>query len=701
MRQNVNHGLLQVHAGQVQGLEGACHGPHVAVHLGRLAQKNVHGHVHRRFISSIDQLQLALFGGNTNHRKRATLALAQGPEQLQGFRGDGQHIAFLALVAPDFLGRHAGFLELYGAQIEARTAPCVVSQLGEGVAQAASAHVVDGEDGVAATGGAAICAHHPALVDHLLRPALNLGVAALHRVKVQLRRIGAGGHGAGRTAAHADTHAGATQLDQKAAGGELHLVGLLGVDDAQTARDHDGLVVAAHHGVHIAGHGLFVFAEVAQQVGPAEFVVEGRAAQGAFDHDLQRAGNVPGLATHLVGHAAPELGDGKAGQARLGLGAAAGGALVADLAACTGGGAGERGNRGRVVVGFHLHQNVIDFAMLFVAGCAYPACSSGRFGCKSLDLHAFHHRGVVRVRHQHVLRMELVRVADHAEHALVLRHAVDGELGVEDFVAAVFAVGLGKHHQFHVGGVAAQRGECVHQVINLISGKGQAKLGVGSYQSIFAARQYVHMVHGRGLQGIEQLLRLGTVQHGAFGHSVVQQGAHSLQLLRCQGAFAQQTILQAQAILHQPLYPLHGQAAVVGNVGSLGGPRAHRAETRAHHNRGPFRRPGVRVTVGQQCGQLVSQGLVQSRLGRSQMHETGCDTGNFVAHAVQRWQELLDAEMAEGIAALECGDVQGHCGGLVRGEGGSRMKRGAGQRRRFYPCKPACLRWVRWDNRAP
>jgi hypothetical protein len=60
---------------------------------------------------------------------------------------------------------------------------------------------------------------HPALVDDLLRTALDLGVAALHRVKVQLRRVGARGHGAGRAAAHADAHAGAAQLDQQAAAG--------------------------------------------------------------------------------------------------------------------------------------------------------------------------------------------------------------------------------------------------------------------------------------------------------------------------------------------------------------------------------------------------------------------------------------------------------------------------------------------------
>ena len=150
---------------------------------------------------------------------------------------------------------------------------------------------------------------NPALVDDFLRPALNLGVAALHRVKVQMRRIGAGGHGAGRAAAHADTHAGAAQLDQQAAGGEFDLVGLAGIDYAQPTGDHDGLVVATLHGVHVTGHGLLVFAEVAQQIGAAKFVVERSTAQRAFGHDLQRTGNVLGLAKVT----SPKFGDGKTG----------------------------------------------------------------------------------------------------------------------------------------------------------------------------------------------------------------------------------------------------------------------------------------------------------------------------------------------------------------------------------------------------
>ena len=46
--QHLDHGVLQGQAVQIQRCELALHGRHVAVHLGRLAQQHVHGHVHGR-----------------------------------------------------------------------------------------------------------------------------------------------------------------------------------------------------------------------------------------------------------------------------------------------------------------------------------------------------------------------------------------------------------------------------------------------------------------------------------------------------------------------------------------------------------------------------------------------------------------------------------------------------------------------------
>jgi hypothetical protein len=59
--------------------------------------------------------------------------------------------------------------------------------------------------------------------------------------------------------------------------------------------NHDGLVVARAGPCRCRSQRLLVFAKVAQQVGPAEFVVEGGAAQGPSVMICKRAGNVSGL----------------------------------------------------------------------------------------------------------------------------------------------------------------------------------------------------------------------------------------------------------------------------------------------------------------------------------------------------------------------------------------------------------------------
>ena len=167
-----------------------------------------------------------------------------------------------------------------------------------------------------------------ALVNHLLRTALDLGVAALHRIKIKLCRVGTRGHGAGSTAAHTDAHAGATELNQNRAGREQDFFGQARVNGAQAAGDHDGLVITPT----LAFNGLLVLAKVTRQVGPAEFIVEGRSAQRAVGHDLQGAGDVAWLAEGFV----KQPRDREASQAGLGLGAAAGSTLIPNFTARAG-----------------------------------------------------------------------------------------------------------------------------------------------------------------------------------------------------------------------------------------------------------------------------------------------------------------------------------------------------------------------------
>ena len=161
------------------------------------------------------------------------------------------------------------------------------------------------------------------------------------------------------------------------------------VNHAQATGNHDRLVVAAlfqHVAVRCAVRNrLLVFTEVTQQIGAAKFVVESSATQRSFNHDLQRAGDVPGLAVgeqnggrnpiyrtaHCVVHSSNrdlppicrfnwnltpiDFRHCEPGQPGLGFGAAPGGTFVANLTARAGGRTGKRRDRRGMVVGFHLH----------------------------------------------------------------------------------------------------------------------------------------------------------------------------------------------------------------------------------------------------------------------------------------------------------------------------------------------------------
>ncbi len=468
----------------------------------------------------IAHLQMAVVGGRAQHRERAALALAQRAEALQVLRQHRHHVALLRLVGPDLHRRHALFFQVHLAQMEDRAAAGVVDQLREGVGQPAGADVMDGDDGVG-------FAQLPAAVDDFLAAALDFRVAALHRVEVQVFAVGPGVHRRGGAAPQADQQAGAAQLDQQRAFRDFVLVDLLLLDVAQAARQHDGLVVAAHLAVHF----LFEGAEVAGEVGTAELVVERRAAYRTFQHDLQRRGDAARLAVlglavavllpRLLEARDVQVGHREAGEAGLGTRTATGGAFVADLAAVAGGGAGERRNGGRVVMRLHLHQDVGGLAVVSVAVAA-------GLRVEALDESALYHRGIVLVGHQRALRMGVVGIADHAEQRLALLDAVDDELRVEDLVAAVLGVGLREHHQFDVAGIASQLDEVFHQVVDFVFGQREAQLGVGGRQRLAAAGQHVDAVHRLRVDMDEQFLHLVERGQHRFGHPIVQEARQNV-----------------------------------------------------------------------------------------------------------------------------------------------------------------------------
>jgi len=250
-------------------------------------------------------------------------------------------------------------------------------------------------------------AHLPAAVDDFLRTALHLGVAPLHRGEIEVGGVGAGGHRRSRATAQTDQHARSAELDQLRSGGKSLLEAMAAGDIADAAGDHDRLVVAAH----LAVEGLLEGAEVAGQVGAAEFVVESGCAKRAFDHDVERRGDAVGLAVirfprlDVTGNF--QVGNREAAETRLGLGTASGGTFITDFAARTGRRARKRRNGGRVVVRLDLGEDVRGVLDIGIAAIGLRM--------EALDTGAFDHGRVIGIGDHGSFGMRLVRLTDHAK----------------------------------------------------------------------------------------------------------------------------------------------------------------------------------------------------------------------------------------------------------------------------------------------
>ena len=541
------------------------------LHLRRLAEQQVHGQVHWRVAEVlIGHFQVLFLGGFTKHREGRTLAPAQCLEARQVLRHYRQHIAFLGFVAPDFHRAHSRLITGHPAQFQVGATIGIVDQFRQGVGEAAGTDVVDGNNGVVVTQG-------PAAIDHFLHPPLDFRVTALHRGEIQGLVGFAAGHGTGGTAAETDQQRRATQHDDSGARRNTFLLHVAVTNIAKAAGDHDRLVVTAPF-IPIDPRGFdFQGAEIAAQIRTAELVVEGGTAQRPLDHDVKGRGNAPGAAVvvfprlHEIRNA--QIGDREPGKAGLGLGAATGGAFVTDLAASAGGSPGMGGDGGGVVMGLHLHQHMhrlIDVAVLGVV----------RTGEETVRHRPRHHRGIILIGAQHAFTGVFVGVANHAEQAQFLSLAVNGPVGIEDFVPAMLGVGLGEHHQFRVAGVAPQSGETFHQVIDLVVRQSQTQLAVGPGQRVAASADHIHRGQRLGLMMAEQRLGLlGLIQHRL--HHAVMQRRHQLR--------PGDIRVRPQPIFNAPLHSQHlVEASVMADIGGFGRPGRDRAGARHHQELAAF-----------------------------------------------------------------------------------------------------------------
>ena len=644
--QHALEGVLQGDAGRVEHAADARFADDVAVHARRLAEQHAEIHVDRCVLEfRVLDDEALLFRRVTDDGERAALAGAQRLERREAIGMHRQDVAFLGFVAPDLQRRHAGFLGGNLPEVEARTASGAVHDFGQRVRQTASTDVVDRQDRV-------VVAERPAAVDDFLRAALDLGVAALHGIEVEVLGVRARRHARRGAAAEADQHAGAAELHERRAHRQRLLLDLVRADVAEPARDHDRLVVTEDPAVDL----LFVRAEVAREIRTPELVVERRAADRALDHDVERRRDAAGLARiegfprfGLPGDA--QVRRREAREPGLRLRATTRRALVADLAASARRSTRIRRDRGRMVVRLDLHQDVRRFDG--------PAVDALGVGPEARHRRAFHHGGVVGVRDDRVLRMHLVRVPDHPEERQRLFGAVDRPRRVEDLVAAMLGIRLREHHQLDVRRIATLAPERLEQVVDLVGRQRETQLDVRLFQRLASARE--HIDGRQALRGHvpEELVRLREIVDDDLRHPVVQ-----LRLQRSRPGGVHRLARQDRE-RESALDPEERvESAVARDLGGLRRPRRDGPEAREHEVGRPRGQGRTRRrAVGQQ---LVEAGALVGCERPLQLREMPIACVERADRGFDRpedAQELLQTEAGQGIAPGKMEDLRHWAGG--------------------------------------
>ena len=245
-----------------------------------------------------------------------------------------------------------------------------------------------------------------------------------------------------------------------------------------------------------------------------------------------------------------------------------------------------------MVVGLDLHEDVDFFVVEVVLVVA-------RVGVVASSDSALHHGGVVLVGAKDVGVVELVGVLDHLEQGLVLLHAVDGPFGTEHLVAAVFRVGLSEHVEFHVGRVALELGEVLHEVVDFVGREREAHFLVGLHEGVAALVEHRnHIQRTRFFLAEEHFERGGVGEHG-LGHAVMNLGGNFL------AGTGGHCTFKLHVVSDGAFDALDSrEAADVSDISSLGAPRADGTRTRAHHKEFAFESLGF-------AGRTVVQHLLQ------------------------------------------------------------------------------------------
>jgi len=93
---------------------------------------------------------------------------------------------------------------------------------------------------------------------------------------------------------------------------------------------------------------------------------------------------------------------------------------------------------------------------------------------------------------------------------------------MENLVPAMFGICLREHHELGIGGVAIQPGVTLNQVVDLLTGKRQAKIRIRLHEGLAATFREIDGRQWRRLVRFEKRNRFIAAIKQSFGHAIKQ-----------------------------------------------------------------------------------------------------------------------------------------------------------------------------------
>ena len=208
-----------------------------------------------------------------------------------------------------------------------------------------------------------------------------------------------------------------------------------------------------------------------------------------------------------------------------------------------------------------------------------------------------------------------------------------------------------------------QRGEGFDEVVDLVVRQREAEVGVRLRERLATAFPHGHMRHRLRRLLVEEAAGIVARKQHALGHPVVQQRGSGLQFgVTERLAAGEQPAAQHQAPFGHALDAMHGQAAVVRDVGRLRCPGRDRAQARRDDDERAVVRAVVGRAVAQQRPEPVDLAARETGVAPDPMDVTRLQRDDAFAHRLQPRQQGKTAKPGNGVAALEGLEMRGRGG---------------------------------------